>query len=463
MAEDERRHASRRSVQWRLTFIATGIVGLVMCLGLLVLFGVMHRQIMGELRERGTVAVRQVADTARRGPPPPEMVSRVFGFFMLQIADDQGRVIASSPALRGRPLVDDVRPGREGRPVRRVVHVPGQSTPLYVVAERVNTPDGPRIALAAASMREVEQFRRVFSLVAGAMLPLVLGLVGWTVWVSVGHALRPFALMRRELAQITGGCMGRRVTVPDTDDEVADLARSVNITLERLQRFVEAQRGFVADVSHELRSPLTGLRAQLEVALAHPDDEDWPAVARAALADADRLQRIVTDVLMLARLDAGVRSERGPVDLGELARAEATDRPRKVPVHVHVHDVARPLIVYASRTQLVRVLTNLLDNAERHASSEIRISVYRDGEEAVLEVADDGSGIPLKDRDRVFQRFQRLPESRQRDAHGSGLGLPIARDIVNAHGGTLVIGDSEQGGALLVLRLPLKETGRSES
>jgi signal transduction histidine kinase len=457
VAEDERRHASRRSVQWRLTFIATGIVGLLVCLGVLALFEVMHRQILSDLRERGAAAAQQVADTALRGGPAGELPTRVPGFYLLQLTDGQGRVLTWSPALRSHPPMTDVRSIPADPPVRQMIDIPGQSERLYLVAVRVQTPAGQRVALAAAPVTELDQARRIFSLVSAVMIPVVLLLVWWIVWVSVGRALAPFALMRRELAQITGGCMSRRVTVPDTDDEVADLARAVNVTLDRLQRFVEAQRGFVADVSHELRSPLTGLRAQLEVALAHPEDEDWPAVARAALSDADRLQRIVTDVLMLAKLDAGVRTEREPVDLGALARSEATDRPRKVPVHVQVHDVAHPLIVHASRTQLVRLLTNLLDNAERHAGSEIRIAVYRDGEEAVLEVADDGSGIPPKDRERVFQRFQRLPESRQRDAQGSGLGLPIARDIAAAHGGTLVAGESEQGGALLTLRLPIKE------
>ncbi|HEX2312099.1 MAG TPA: HAMP domain-containing sensor histidine kinase, partial [Thermomonospora sp.] len=315
-------------------------------------------------------------------------------------------------------------------------------------------------ARAGAPASDLERAGRTFALLALVGIPVLLAVVWWIVWSSVSRALAPFATLSQELARITGGHLERRVTVPDTEDEVADLARSVNVTLERLQRFVEAQRKFVADASHELRSPLTALRAQLEVALAHPDDEDWPAVALSALAEADRLQRVVTDVLMLAKLDAGVRTEREPVDLGELARTEATERPRRVPVHVQVRDVAHPVVVSGSRSQLVRVLTNLLDNAERHARSEIRIEVYREDGEAVLEVADDGSGIPPEDRERVFQRFQRLRESRQRDAHGTGLGLPIARDVAVAHGGTLTAGESEQGGALLVLRLPLREPDR---
>ncbi|WP_119727632.1 sensor histidine kinase [Thermomonospora amylolytica] len=449
-------------MQWRLTFIATGIVALIFCVGVLGLYELMHRMALDGLEERGSAAAYRIADEAREGAPPGELLPEVPGYYLLQVVDRNGRVVASSPALRGRPAMAEAPvPGRDDVAVSRIIRAPGYGMPLYATSVRVSAPGDRYLVVAATPMSDLYDVQETFARLAVVVMPVVLAGVWVIVWRSVGRALRPFDRMRRELSQITGGCMSRRVTVPDADDEVAGLAFEVNITLDRLQRFVEGQRKFVADASHELRSPLTALRTQLEVALAHPEDEDWPAVAMAALSDADRLQRVVTDVLTLAKLDAGVRGERQPVDLGELARSEATERLRRVPVHVHVQDVAHPVIVHGSRTQLIRVLTNLLDNAERHARSQIRIVVYRDGPDAVLEVADDGSGIPAQDRERVFQRFTRLPESRERDAHGSGLGLPIARDIVTAHGGTLTAGESKEGGALLMMRLPLKDGGPS--
>lgn len=448
----QRRRSGRLSVRLRLTLIATAIVGLVACLGVLGLYRQIYQMVHDDLRERGTTAATDLAGLARSGALPADLPIEVSGFYLLQVIDDSGRVLASSSALRGRPAMISRAGGAHGKTVTRIVTVPRPAERAYVAAQRVTTPAGPRTLLAGASLSELKQARQTFIALSVVTLPLLLALVWWIIWTSVGRALRPVHQMRWELAEVTGGRLDRRVSVPDTADEVAELAEAVNVTLERLQRFVEGQRAFVADASHELRSPLAGLRAQLEVALANPEDEDWPAVALAALADADRLQRIVADLLMLAKLDAGVRSEREPLDLGELARAEAARRTRRVPVDVR----AEPgVVISATRGHLERLLGNLLDNAERHARSQVRVRVAA-GDQAVLEVQDDGSGIPEEDRERVFQRFQRLEESRKRDSGGTGLGLAIARDIATAHGGTLSLADSDQG-ARFVLRLPLKE------
>lgn len=457
MVGDERRWTSRTSLRWRLAFITTAIVALIVCPGALGLYQLMHRMALTDLDRRGDMAAQQLADQVRRGSARGETITQVTGFYLLQVIDPQGRVVAYSPVMRGRPPMSSFRPAEDEEPDHEIIRLSEYEVPIYLTAIRVPTTEGRYTVLAGSPMTVMTQTERAFGLFTVVLIPVVLAGVWVIAWRSVDRALRPLEQMRRELSQVTGGRMSRRVTVPDTEDEVADLAREVNVTLDRLQRFVEGQRKFVADASHELRSPLTALRTQLELALEHPGDEDWPTVAMAALSDADRLQRVVTDVLTLARLDAGVQGEREPVDLGELARTEATERLRRVPVHVHVQDVANPVIVHASRTQLVRVLTNLLDNAERHTRTHIQIAVYRDGPEAVLEVADDGAGIPVQDRERVFQRFVRFPESHERDPNGSGLGLPIARDIVTAHGGTLTAEESKEGGALLVMRLPLKD------
>jgi signal transduction histidine kinase len=313
---------------------------------------------------------------------------------------------------------------------------------------------GALAMLAAVSVARGEIAAVAVPLVA--VLALGVAGVGWIVWRAVDCALRPVRVMSDELRGTRTG--GGRVTVPAGHDEVAELARSVNLTLGRLERMAERHRAFVADASHELRSPLTGLRTQLEVALEHPEDEDWPKVARAALDDADRLQRLVRDLLTMARLEAGVAGEdREPVDLAGLVRDEvARRRSGRVPIGLDLED---GVVVRAAPSHLARLLRNLLDNADRHARSKVGVTVGAAGGDAVLTVCDDGPGIPAQERERVFQRFQRLAEGRRCDAGGTGLGLPISREIAQAHGGSLVVGEGGEGGeggggARLILRLP---------
>ncbi|WP_406442288.1 HAMP domain-containing histidine kinase [Streptomyces sp. NBC_01613] len=279
--------------------------------------------------------------------------------------------------------------------------------------------------------------------------PLLLGVVAGVTWLVTRRALRPVEGIRTEMAAITASeDLARRVPVPDTHDEIARLARTTNETLSALETSVERQRRFVADASHELRSPIASLRTQLEVGAAHAELLDLEG----AVEDTVRLQRLAADLLLLARLDAGERPADARFDLGALAREEA-ERRRGVTVDAEAVEVA------GSRGQLGRVLANLLDNAQRHARSAVAVSVRQstgpDGSHAVLTVTDDGSGVPESDRERVFERFVRLDDARSRDDGGAGLGLAIARDVAVRHGGTLTVRDAPEGGALFELRLPL--------
>ncbi|RZU13164.1 HAMP domain-containing sensor histidine kinase [Streptomyces sp. BK239] len=278
--------------------------------------------------------------------------------------------------------------------------------------------------------------------------PLLLAVVAGVTWLVTRRALRPVEGIRREMAAITASAdLARRVPEPDTHDEVARLARTTNETLTALQTAVERQRRFVADASHELRSPIASLRTQLEVGAAHPELLDVPG----AVEDTVRLQDLAADLLLLARLDAGERPADARVDLAALVREEAAQR-------AGVRVDAEPVEVAGSRGQLGRVLANLLDNARRHAREEVTVSVRREngpaGRWALVAVADDGDGVPEADRERVFERFVRLDAARTRDEGGAGLGLAIARDVAERHGGTLTVRQAPAGGALFELRLP---------
>ncbi|MGI5378280.1 sensor histidine kinase [Streptomyces sp. CA-251387] len=274
--------------------------------------------------------------------------------------------------------------------------------------------------------------------------PLLLGVVAGVTWLVTRRALRPVEGIRGEMAAITASeDLARRVPVPDTHDEVARLALTTNETLAALQTSVERQRRFVADASHELRSPIASLRTQLEVGAAHPELLDLDG----AVEDTVRLQDLAADLLLLARLDAGERPGDARFDLGALAREQADGR-------ANVTVEAQAVAVAGARGQVGRVLTNLLDNAQRHARSAVTVTVRKDGAWAVAAVADDGDGVAEADRERIFERFVRLDEARSRDDGGAGLGLAIARDVAVRHGGTLTVGRAPAGGALFELRLP---------
>ncbi|MFJ8632742.1 ATP-binding protein [Streptomyces sp. NPDC093568] len=275
-------------------------------------------------------------------------------------------------------------------------------------------------------------------------LPLLLAVVAGVTWLVTRRALRPVEGIRAEMAAITASeDLARRVPVPGTHDEVARLALTTNETLAALQTSVERQRRFVADASHELRSPIASLRTQLEVGTAHPELLDLDG----AVEDTVRLQDLASDLLLLARLDAGERPGESRFDLGALAREQAEGR-------ADVTVRGRGVEVAGSRGQVGRVLTNLLDNAQRHARSAVTLTVREEGAWAVVAVADDGDGVAEADRERIFERFVRLDEARSRDDGGAGLGLAIARDVAVRHGGTLTVGRAPAGGALFELRLP---------
>ncbi|MEV5907323.1 HAMP domain-containing sensor histidine kinase [Streptomyces chartreusis] len=323
--------------------------------------------------------------------------------------------------------------------------IDGESADYRFAAVPVEAGDRGRLTVYAGGSLDAEQSAVNTALTVMLVgFPLLLGVVAGVTWLVTRRALRPVEGIRGEMAAITASeDLARRVPVPGTHDEVARLALTTNETLAALQTSVERQRRFVADASHELRSPIASLRTQLEVGVAHPELLDLDG----AVEDTVRLQGLAADLLLLARLDAGERPGDARFDLGALAREQAEGR-------AEVTVEARSAQVAGSRGQVGRVLTNLLDNAARHARSAVTLTVRREGEWVVAAVADDGDGVAEADRERIFERFVRLDEARSRDDGGAGLGLAIARDVAVRHGGALTVGRAPAGGALFELRLP---------
>ena len=336
---------------------------------------------------------------------------------------------------RGCIIESGLAEGEEDRYV--VVTAPVSGSDAYVVSAR----SLESVDAATASTTRL--------LAVGSVLVIVL--VFDLTWVLTGRALRPVEGMRRKASQITQANLSARLPVPETGDEVARLAETMNAMLERLERAVNTQRQFVADASHELRSPIATVRTLHETAHlgAHPKDLDELSVE--VLGEIARLETLVADLLLLARTEAAPL-HREPVDLADEVLALGTRR-RRVPVSI---TAPHPVWIEGEPRALSRMVRNLIDNAERHASSSVRVLVEGDESSARVVVADDGPGIPESESEAIFGRFVRFDEARARDEGGSGLGLAIVRQIAQRHGGTVTVAGQPgaDGGAVFVVVLP---------
>jgi signal transduction histidine kinase len=406
---------------------------------------------VGDLLQMGQDPQQALESTD--SPPPPGVVV---------VTDKSGQVVAAFPEAVRRVAEDD-----DEEHVALADTTDEADAPFPILPDSVSrvveTPDGALTVTAHAAVERAAE-SIVDSLSKGVMfgLPLLVALVGVLTWILVGRALRPVEAIRAEVERISGSTMHRRVPEPETRDEVGRLARTMNSMLARLETSVTEQRRFVSDASHELRSPVATIRAGLELARARSHQDTWPTLVDNLLDEESRLEALLDDLLLLAASDengAGA-APAAPVNLTDLAAVEAR-RPRRVPVElVRAPAGDEATVVAGDRQQLARALSNLVDNAARHADSAVRISPGRDHETVRLAVDDDGPGIPPEDRERVFERFTRLDDGRARHDGGTGLGLAVARAIVTRHHGRVWGDDSPLGGARFVVELPALRIAR---
>ncbi|MFI7290247.1 sensor histidine kinase [Streptomyces anulatus] len=483
-----------RSVRARAALGATLVVAVALVAAGLAVLLVLRANLTDQADLQAEVAAREVAGQLATDTPYDELELDDEEDHPVQVTDEEGRVVIVSKDLQavtgtGADGVNPVpsasagaspSPGEGGgdgddddtadddddgsRPGRGQVSsddpdfsdgtatVDRTTADYRFAAVEATTPGGLTLTVYAGAPLAAEQ--EAVNTVRGAMLtglPVLLVVVAGVTWLVTRRALRPVEGIRREMAAITASeDLARRVPEPDSRDEIARLARTTNETLTVLEASVERQRRFVADASHELRSPIASLRTQLEVAEAHPELLDLPG----AVADTVRLQVLAADLLLLARLDAGEKPGSATVELGALVREEVSQRTGdRIAVGVEAPE-GGAFEVSGSRGQLSRVIGNLLDNAQRHAEGSVAVSVAADGRGVRVEVRDDGAGVPEDERERIFERFVRLDDARSRDDGGAGLGLAIARDVASRHGGTLTVHRAAEGGAAFRLWLP---------
>jgi signal transduction histidine kinase len=434
---------SRRglSVRLRTTLAALLVVGLALTAGSIVFLRLVEDSFVANItdtaeRDAEATASLLEASGATRLPEIDDALQQLYaadGTLVASSEDAQDLTLPHVDAPR-RALIDGV----DEILVARVVTIAGAE---YEVRLALPVTD----ALAAT-----DAVRRLLLI----SVPVLLLIVAAVTWLTIGRALRPVETIRREVDAIGPAELHARIAQPPTNDEVARLARTMNRMLARLEASAAAQRRFVSDASHELRSPLASIRQHAELARAHPERIDLAELSDVVLEEGARLQDLVESLLLLTRLDEGAGLvAREPVDLDDLVLEDAR-RVRDGGVVVDTTGVT-PGRVDGDARMLGRAIRNLTDNAARHAESRIAVSIVVSAATVEIRVDDDGAGIPAADRTRVLERFVRLDEGRARDAGGSGLGLAIVAQIARAHGGLLRVEDAPLGGARFVLALPV--------
>ncbi|MDE0579950.1 MAG: HAMP domain-containing sensor histidine kinase [bacterium] len=307
--------------------------------------------------------------------------------------------------------------------------------------------DAQQRALADASVREVEAGVDAASNALLIIVPVVVVALGLAIWWTVGRALRPVRDISAQVTEISGSTLDERVPVPASEDEIAELAALMNEMLDRLQSSSERQRAFVADASHELRSPLSTIVAAAEIASVSPDPIKLHKLAETVSGEAQRMQLLVANLLDLARLEEDrLELDTTEVDVAAVCR-DAVDRFEE---EVSAISLNCPAVARADGvlSQIEQVVVNLVDNAVTHAAGRVVVTVAVDDAEVLIAVEDDGPGISPEDRERIFERFVRLDSSRARSTGGIGIGLALAKAIVDRHRGAIRVGDSTAlGGA----------------
>ncbi|MFC0430935.1 cell wall metabolism sensor histidine kinase WalK [Kutzneria buriramensis] len=455
-----RRRFGARTLRARVTVVASlGITAAVM-LGVALLYLLqresLRANIDGQLQTYATQIAQAGADGTWPVPLPPSTLDT---HAEAQVLAADGRVLAASRGLTGADAVYRL-PAGSSQPVRQKAADAVLPTDIRVVAVPTTVHAAPVTIVAATStgllsMLDTEAASR---LLLG--IPVTLALAAVAVWLIVGRALAPVERIRRAVTEITSADLTLRVPQPDTDDEVGRLAHTMNDMLGRLDDAARRQRRFVSDASHELRSPLAVIRTTLEVGLAHPDTAPWPTIAARAADQTARLDDLLHQLLALAKADERqLVTHRQPVDIGKLLDGiHTTVAPHRVEIAVHT---TPGLVTRGDPSQLQRLFRNVIDNATRYAAHRVEIACDRTDGHIRVHVDDDGLGIPVADRDRVFDRFVRLDSSRDRASSSTGLGLAIAREITRAHGGTIAVTDAPGGGARVVVVLPSAEPAES--
>jgi signal transduction histidine kinase len=424
----------RRSIRFRIAALATVASAILLTTVSVTMAAVLRWQLTDNLDEgisqrADTIAAVVATDLPRDIPGDEDL--------LIQVVADDGTVLASSSNLAGLSPITSLRPG-----VRTITDVPRRPEVFRLLVRRIVVDGRDVVLIVGGNNDDVTDPVAILTRILTATVPIVVAVLGGLTWWLAGRTLRPVERMRREMSTISATNVSGRLAEPGTGDEIDRLARTMNQTLDRLEATIERQRRFVADASHELRSPLTRIRSELEIDLAGGSPANPDSTERSVLAEAVNLHHLVEDLLQLARSDDHLEAGSfQPVDLDDIVLREGRRLAERGRVRVDLAGVSAGHVDGDPR-QLTRAVRNLFDNAERHAGSAVVVTLGELDDRLRFTVSDDGDGIPEESRELVFERFSRLDDARSRDAGGTGLGLAIVRDIVGRHGGTIHLEDS---------------------
>ena len=443
---------NRKSIRFRITAIAAAAVAVAMVAAGAALVVLQRNALRAGVDETLAQRADDLSNLVQNGSKLPEAFAGTSTEDFAMLVGPDGEVLIATPNLAGvAPAWAQISVAM-GDTIQTIRGLEVDDDTFRVLSRALSDVG---ILHVATSFDIIAESSAALLLALAATTPLLVAALAVLVWWLVGRTLQPVENIRSEVAAIEATDLQRRVGRPGTEDEIDRLAATMNEMLERLETSVTRQQQFVADASHELRSPLTRMRSELDVKIAESPGVQEKAVLESLLVEVVGLQHMVEDLLYLARVDAAPSPKAFErIDLDDLVIREARRIRSRRRVEVDQSEVSGAHIL-GDRGQLTRAVRNLLDNAERHARSRITISLRESDGRAVLIVVDDGPGIPSDKVERIFERFGRLDEARSSTSGGTGLGLAITRDIIERHDGTISLSPTHSPGAAFEVKLPL--------
>jgi len=438
------------SVRFRTTVASVVVVGVALFGASLWLIQHQRSSLTAGFESTALLRAQDLSSALKEGTLPTNLAVQYEDSSFLQVVNEKGDVVASSVNITGEKSLELEIPASQTSAVYTLSNLPAGDSDFRVVGLRVQSAAENFIIISGVSLEQVTNGVSSLTYSLLVAMPVLLFLIGLLTWIVVGMAFRPVEDITRMVFEITAHDLHRRVPQPNSNDEISYLAKTMNNMLERLEKSDQQQRAFIGDVSHELRSPLASVQAQLEVHVLHPETAPSAQVVNEVLEEVSRMNHLINDMLLLATVEKErISTSFEYLSLDEVVLREVKKIYEITTLKINFSNV-HPVQVFGSERHLARLLRNLLENAARYATANVSVSLTKTDLGAQLRIDDDGLGIPAAERESVFHRFARLDESRTRGDGGVGLGLAIVRKIANIHHATVRIEDNDPGAAFIV-------------